>query len=177
MPAVEATFMFGNDLTFRGHHQPICVDTQTDRTIGKGRWHAVPVALVMNQAGRRDAFGMLDEAIEGCGGIHQQGAFFRPDFSNASILLYRMVQFGPQINAALCQPGIEIGQGIERRRALPDPVSGVLNVLLDLAFLPAGGRIAELGIKYVMILKTAVTPSRSNDFEAIEVSEGVEFRR
>jgi hypothetical protein len=35
----------------------------------------------------------------------------------------------------------------EAGRRLPEPMASVLNVLLDLPFLPAGRRVAELGFE------------------------------
>lgn len=48
------------------------------------------------------------------------------------------------------QPVIEFRQTAEHRQLVPDAVTGVLYVLLDLPLLPAGRRVAELGIEQVV---------------------------
>jgi hypothetical protein len=58
-----------------------------------------------------------------------------------------VTQFLPERQAALFQPSIEGRQILEGRRPLPDTMPGVLNILLDLPLLPAGSRIAELGLE------------------------------
>ncbi len=64
----------------------------------------------------------------------------------------RVAQFAPTIATALAQPGIEF---IERAPLAllgiqPDAPAAVLDVLLDHAFLPTTGNIAEVGIKQVV---------------------------
>jgi len=53
----------------------------------------------------------------------------------------------PLLPTLRLQPAVERSQRGKVRRRLPEPVAGVLNVLLDLPLLPAGGRIAELGLE------------------------------
>ena len=52
--------------------------------------------------------------------------------------------------AAFLQPGIECSEAGEGRRVVPQPVPGILHVLLDLPLLPARSRIAELGLEQVV---------------------------
>ena len=105
----------------------------------------------MDETGGRHPLGVLDEAIEGCGRRHQGGALFRPDFGDGAVLLLRMAQFRPEGDATRRQPVVQVGQRIEGRGAVPNPVPGILDVLLDLAFLPARGGVAELGIEHVVV--------------------------
>ena len=58
----------------------------------------------------------------------------------------------PQRSAAFQQPDIEFGERAKAffARVLPDSPPAILNVLLDNAFLPAGGDIAEVRIVQVM---------------------------
>jgi hypothetical protein len=56
----------------------------------------------------------------------------------------------PQGQTARLEPDVELGQAAKRRRAVPDPPPRVLDILLDLAFLPAGGTVAELGLEQIV---------------------------
>ena len=58
-----------------------------------------------------------------------------------------MRRLGPQLPAARLQPVVQRRQRGEVRHGLPEPMARVLDVLLDLPLLPAGGRIAELGLE------------------------------
>ena len=61
-----------------------------------------------------------------------------------------MLDISPLRDAALLEPDV---QGIEVRKAwhrLPQTSPGILDVLLDLPLLPAGGRVAELGLEQVV---------------------------
>src|ERR1700734_2196945 len=52
------------------------IHPNADRTIGERRWHAVAIALQMDQACRRDSFGVFDKAVEWPGKLHQLLDFF-----------------------------------------------------------------------------------------------------
>ena len=41
-----------DNIAFRHHHKFVVIDPQADRSVGKGRRHAVAVTLQMDQAGR-----------------------------------------------------------------------------------------------------------------------------
>ena len=56
----------------------------------------------------------------------------------------------PQLLAASFQPYIQCRNIRELRHGLPKPVAGILNILLDLAFLPPCGRVAKLGLEHVV---------------------------
>src|SRR5690606_4735371 len=58
-----------------------------------------------------------------------------------------MRDLGPEFAAARLEPVVKSLQRGEGRQRLPEPVAGVLNVLLDLSLLPSGRRIAELGLE------------------------------
>ena len=53
----------------------------------------------------------------------------------------------PKLPAARLQPVVQRRQRGEAGRRLPEPMASVLDVLLDLPLLPAGRRIAELGLE------------------------------
>ena len=57
----------------------------------------------------------------------------------------------PQVLAMLFQPGIQCRQIRKVWHLLPQPRSGILDVLLDLSLLPAGGGITELGRKDIVV--------------------------
>jgi hypothetical protein len=61
-----------------------------------------------------------------------------------------VADLAPQRLAALLQPVVERVQGRERRHGLPEAVPRIMHVLLDLALLPAGRRVAELGFEQVV---------------------------
>ena len=63
-----------------------------------------------------------------------------------------VAQFLPQRPAANQQPDVEFGKGAEAFLAgvLPDPSPAILDVLLDDAFLPAAGDVAEVRIEQVV---------------------------
>ena len=51
MRPFDNAMVFTNDLPFRRNHQPVGIDPQADRPVGKSGRHAVAVALKMDQAG------------------------------------------------------------------------------------------------------------------------------
>jgi len=114
-----------------------------------GGRHAVAVALEVHQAGGRDTLGVLDETIEGPGHRHEQRTLLRPDFGDGARQL-AVGDLAPQRLAALLQPAVEQRQRGKRRHGLPQSVPRITHVLLDLALLPAGGRVAELGLEQVV---------------------------
>src|ERR1700722_97036 len=121
-------------------------DPHADRAIGEGRRHAVAIAVQMDQARRRHALGVFDEAVERARKRHQAPDFFCPYVDDRAGL--RSVQrLGPQFPAARLKPAVQCRQGGEVGHWLPEPMAGVLDVLLDLPLLPAGGWIAELGLE------------------------------
>jgi hypothetical protein len=53
----------------------------------------------------------------------------------------------PLRDAAALEPGVKLGEIGELRHLVPDAGTRVLHRLLDLALLPAGGRVAEVGLE------------------------------
>ncbi|KWT72158.1 hypothetical protein APV28_1636 [Comamonas testosteroni] len=146
---VDEARVLAQDLTFGGDHQPLGVDPQTHRPVGVGGRHAVAVALEVHQAGGRDPLGVFDEAVEGARHRHQGGPLLLPDIGHRAWQL-AVDDLAPQGLAAVLQPLVEFGQGWKRRHGLPQPVTRITHVLLHLPFLPARGRIAELGLEQVV---------------------------
>jgi hypothetical protein len=70
--------VFADDLPFGGDDDPLGIDPNADRAIGEGRGHAVAIALQLDQARRRHALGVFDEAVERARNRHQVLRFFRP---------------------------------------------------------------------------------------------------
>ena len=103
----------------------------------------------MDEAGRRDPLAVLDEAVERTARRHQAGNFVGVHISDGAGQ-DAMLDMLPLRDAALFQPrvqGINVGEAWHR---LPQPPPRILNVLLDLSFLPTRCRITELGLKQVM---------------------------
>ena len=143
--AVDAADMLGNLLAFGHEHHARRIQAHADGAPGEAGWHAVAVALHMDQTGRRDPLGLFDEAVERHGYRHQRRQFVLQDLGDRALPLLRMRQRLPQGLAAILQPGVEFVQVLEvLRHGGPDAPPRVLDVLLDLSLLPARGRIAEL---------------------------------
>lgn len=77
--ALDQALMLTDDLAFGRDNQAIRVDPQAHRPIGIRRWHAVAVALEVDQAGGRDPLGVFHKAIEGPWHRHQGGPLLGPD--------------------------------------------------------------------------------------------------
>src|SRR6202041_2725738 len=71
----EAAMLAGN-LPLGDDDDALGIHPNADPTIGEGRWHAVAIALQMDQACRRDSFGVFDKAVEWPGKLHQLLDFF-----------------------------------------------------------------------------------------------------
>ena len=128
--------MLGNHLAFGDEHDPAGVDAQTDGPVGERRRHAVAVALEVHEACRRDAFGVFNETIERLAHRHQVWPLLptmHPIVVSCSgcALLPQRTHVG--------QPVVERRERTERRHLLPEPTARILDVLLDLPLLPAGG--------------------------------------
>ena len=67
----EDAGVLAHDLPFGGDDDALRVHPHADGAIGEGRWHAVAIALQVDEAGRRDALGVFDEAVERTGKLHQ----------------------------------------------------------------------------------------------------------
>jgi hypothetical protein len=73
-------------------------------------------------------------------------------FGNTKVFVLRMAQLRPQGAATIREPRIEFGERA-KSSALgikPDSSASVLHVLLDDAFLPTRGDVAEVRIKQVV---------------------------
>ena len=147
-PSKDATVLT-DGLSVGDDEDAVGINAQTDWAVGEGRRHAVAVALQMDEASRRNAFGVLDEAVERSRHSHQMLDFLGPNVGDRAGL--RSVRrHSPQLPALFLQPVVERIQGREARHGLPKPMTGVLHVLLDLPLLPTGGWIAELSLEKIM---------------------------
>lgn len=92
---------------------------------------------------------MLDEPVKGNGWCHQRRHLCFPFKSNTAGQ-FRVLCRGPKGKTAILQPLVQFRQIGENRQDLPQAMARILYIPLDLAFLPACGRIAELRLKNVM---------------------------
>jgi hypothetical protein len=76
--ASEDAGVFADDLPLGGDDDALGIDAHTDRSISERGRHAVAIAVEMDEACRRDALGVLDEAIEWPRKLHQTPHFFGP---------------------------------------------------------------------------------------------------
>src|SRR4029077_20031560 len=100
--------MFADDLSLGGDNDALGINSYADRTIGEGRGHAVAIAVQMDQARRRDPFGVFDEAVEWARKLHQAPDFFCP-YVDDRAGLGAVQRLGPQLSAARLQP---VGQRV-----------------------------------------------------------------
>ena len=95
--------MLADDLSLGGDDDALGIDPYADRAIGEGRGHAVAIAVQMDQARRRHALGVFDEAVERPGKLHQVLRFFRAGFGNRA-RMRAVRRLSPQLLASRLQP-------------------------------------------------------------------------
>src|SRR6266702_8497511 len=97
-------------------------------------------------AGRRDSCRTLNITVKRCWHRHQMGAFLLEHVGDAQLTIVRMLHLIPQRPAPGRQPCIQISEPAEAlpTRVNPDTQAAVLHVLLDEAFPPATGDVAEV---------------------------------
>jgi hypothetical protein len=59
MTALDDPQMFTQDIALSRHNQPVGIDPQADRSVGKRRRHAVETALKADQTSWRDALAQV----------------------------------------------------------------------------------------------------------------------
>ena len=82
----EDTGMLADDLPLGGDDDALGINPHADGPVSEGRWHAVPVAIQMDQTRRRDALGVFDEAVKGPRKLHQMWRFLAPSVSDCARL-------------------------------------------------------------------------------------------
>ena len=122
--------MFAQDIALGCNDQPVGIDPQADGPVRKGRRDAVAIAFEADQAGGRDPFALLDEAVKRDRQCHQCGPFFGPDIGDRAGQR-AMCSVAPQVLATLFQPGIQRGKVGKGRHSLQQLVARIPNVLLD----------------------------------------------
>ena len=128
--------MLADDHALGRDHHSIRVDPKAHWSIGEGCRDAVAIALQVNQAGRSDPLGVFDKAVERAGCRHQSPHLLGPEISDGALHL-PVWRLRPELFASGFQPVVESGQRWKAGRWLPEPVTSILDVLLDLSLLPA----------------------------------------
>ena len=82
----EHPLMLADDLPLGDDDDPVRIDPQAHRAVGEGGRHAVAIALEMDEAGRRNALGVFDEAVERPRRWHQVADLLGPHISNRARL-------------------------------------------------------------------------------------------
>ncbi|CAD7047309.1 hypothetical protein RHAB21_03763 [Pseudorhizobium halotolerans] len=103
----------------------------------------------MHEAGGRDPLRIFDEPVERPGERHESWDFLGPDVGNSATQL-TVGCLGPELLATLLEPIVQGLQCWKARDRLKEAMTRILHVLLDLSLLPAGSRIAELGLEHIM---------------------------
>jgi hypothetical protein len=98
--------MFADDLSLGGDNDAFGIDSYADRAIGEGRGHAVAIAVHMDQARRRHALGVFDEAVERARRLHQMLDLFGPGVGNRA-RMRGVRRLSPQLPAARLQPVVQ----------------------------------------------------------------------
>src|SRR5262249_5653089 len=138
-----------HDLALRSDDDAIGIDPQAHRPIGKGSWDTVAIALQMHEAGRSDALGVLDKAVKEPGNWHQTPCFLGPEIGDRAVHL-SVWGLRPKRFATRLEPFIQSLQRCKAGYRLEEAMPRILHVLLDLSLLPAGRRIAELGLEEIV---------------------------
>src|SRR5690606_28702623 len=147
--AVDDAAMLTDDLAFRSDHDTIRIDPQAHWSIGERGRHAVAIALQMDEAGRSDPLRIFDEAVEWPRNWHQSWCFLSPYVGDGAAHL-AMRGLCPERLASKLKPVVQGLKGWKARNRLKEPMTCILNVLLDLALLPAGRGIAKFGLEEVV---------------------------
>jgi hypothetical protein len=149
MRAIDDAAMLADDHALRRDNDAIGIDPKAHGPIGKGCRDAVAIALQMNEAGRGDPLGVFDKAVEGRDAGIRARTFLGPDIGDGAAHLPCGVCAKNSLHRVF-QPVVQGGQRWKARHGLPEPMTRILDVLLDLSLLPARCRIAELGFEEVV---------------------------
>jgi hypothetical protein len=122
MRALDHPPVLADDLPLGCDDEPVGVDPQADRAVGKRRRDAVAVPLEADQAGRRHPLALLDEAVKRRRCLHQGRLLQRPDLRDGP-RQRAMRRALPQLDAALLEPGVQCRQVGEIRHQLQDQVA------------------------------------------------------
>ena len=149
-------------MAFGDNHQTLGVDAQAHWAVRKAGGHAIATAVERDQARWRYPLSLFDKPVEHCGQRHQGRFLGLPDIGNAAWQC-SMCSLSPKKLAAFFQPTIQrikIGKGWHE---LPEPVTRITHILLDLSTrhchsdqwrsngsFPTRRWIAKLGIKDIV---------------------------
>ena len=126
-PVLARMVMLAHDLPLGDDDDALGIHPHADRTIGERRRHAVAIAVQMDQARRRHALGVFDEAVERARKLHQAPDFFCPyrqGTACASAVALGQFDQGSQIGriddnrfkvGRVCQVVLEPPKGFARR--------------------------------------------------------------
>ena len=98
--------MFADDLSLGDDDDAFGIHPHADWTIGEGGRHAIAIAVQMDQARRRHALGVFDEAVERARRLHQMLDLFGPGVGNRARMrgVRRLL---PQLPASHLQPVVQ----------------------------------------------------------------------
>ena len=103
----------------------------------------------MHEPGWRYALGVFDEAVERATRRHQTGNLGGVDIGDGAGQ-NAVLDLRPLRDALCLKPSVERVEIGKAGHGLPQPPPRILDVPLDLPFLPTRGRVAELGLKQIM---------------------------
>src|SRR5271168_2787308 len=98
--------MFADDLSLGGDNNAFGIDSYANWTIGEGGRHTIAIAVQMDQARRRHALGVFDEAVERARRLHQMRDLFGPGVGNRA-KMRGVRRLSPQLPAARLQPVVQ----------------------------------------------------------------------
>src|SRR5512139_1153917 len=131
---------------------PSRVLSHTELLVSPMARYRITVAIRSDQTRAGNPSDELDIAVEDRWHGHQMRLLEFQCLRDGQRRTIRVSEHLPQATTTAFQPGVEFIQTVELRLIgfLPEPLAAVLNVLLDLAFLPTGSHIAELGVKQIV---------------------------
>lgn len=107
---------------------------------------AVAVAVRVDKAGRRDAFAILHKAVKSPRQRHKRGLFALPHIINRARLA-PVRNLAPEFLTATFKPIVQGFKSGKTGRNLPEPMTGVPDVLFNRALLPSRRGIAKIRIE------------------------------
>jgi hypothetical protein len=151
-PAIEQAIMGRHPEVIGIGFDPPRILAHTDLVVRVLARYRIPVAIRRDQAGAGNPCDEFNIAVEDTGHRHQMRLFEVQRLGDRQRRTVRVSELLPQGTTAAFQPCVEFIQTAELSLTgfLPQPLTAVLNVLLDLAFLPTRRDIAEFRVEQIM---------------------------